>query len=421
MEKLTDKEKNIRLYPLYKTFAWDLFFYYAIAFLFLTQVKKLTPADVLLTEAAYPIFKILLLVPLTAFIEKRGKRKSLILANISITLSVLILIFAQNIRYVFISQFFSALGYMIKGICETNMLYDSLPRNSKRGGLFARIDGRATGYYYYINAITSFAAGFLYIINPYIPMILCASMCIIATVICFRFREIDDDENVVDNKKYIENTKDSYRSILKSPRLRNLIFFGAMVYGLLAILVTLRNSLLKDVGLPEQYFGVIFAILEMISGITTRNQHKFHNRLKNRTLTVLSIPVTISCIILGIVANSNMPFVFIITTLILLYLVQYIVKGPFYILIKRYLNNFTTHKIRNKISSLYNLVENLLRCMIALIASILLRYINTANVFIIIRTVFTIILSALLINMKDKVGLKPEEYTEKDIEFLKLK
>ena len=75
MEKLTDKEKNIRLYPLYKTFAWDLFFYYAIAFLFLTQVKKLTPADVLLTEAAYPIFKILLLVPLTAFIEKRGKRK----------------------------------------------------------------------------------------------------------------------------------------------------------------------------------------------------------------------------------------------------------------------------------------------------------------------------------------------------------
>ena len=73
------------------------------------------------------------------------------------------------------------------------------------------------------------------------------------------------------------------------------------------------------------------------------------------------------------------------------------------------------------ISSLYNLVENLLRCMIALIASILLRYINTANVFIIIGTVFTIILSALLINMKDKVGLKPEEYTEKDIEFLKLK
>lgn len=59
--------------------------------------------------------------------------------------------------------------------------------------------------------------------------------------------------------------------------------------------------------------------------------------------------------------------------------------------------------------------------MIALIASILLRYINTANVFIIIGTVFTIILSALLINMKDKVGLKPEEYTEKDIEFLKLK
>lgn len=34
MEKLTDKEKNIRLYPLYKTFAWDLFFIMQLPFYF---------------------------------------------------------------------------------------------------------------------------------------------------------------------------------------------------------------------------------------------------------------------------------------------------------------------------------------------------------------------------------------------------
>ena len=37
----------------------------------------------------------------TKFIEKQGKRKSLIFANISIVLSISILIFAQNIWYVF--------------------------------------------------------------------------------------------------------------------------------------------------------------------------------------------------------------------------------------------------------------------------------------------------------------------------------
>ncbi len=421
MENTTQKEKNMQIYPLYKMFGWDLLFYYAIIFLFLTQVKKLSPADVLLTEAAYPIFKLLLFIPLTAFIEKKGKRSSLILANSSIVLSIAILIFAQNIWYVFIAQFFSALGYVIKGICETNMLYDSIPRTSKRGSIFAKIDGKATSYYYYINAITSFVAGFLYIINPYIPMALCLTICIMATVICSEFKEIDDVETVEDGKKYIKDTKNSFKFILQSPRLRSLILFGAMFYGLLAILITLRNSLLKDIGLPEQYFGVIFAVLGIISGIATKNQYKFHNKFKNKTLTVLSIPVTISCIILGAVANSNMPFRIIISIVTFLYVVQYIMKGPFYILIKRYLNNFTTHKIRNKISSLYNLIENILRSVVALGTSILLRFTNTANALLIIGSIYTIILGLLLISMKSKVGLKLEEYTEKDIKFLNLK
>ncbi len=81
-------------------------------------------------------------------------------------------------------------------------------------------------------------------------------------------------------------------------------------------------------------------------------------------------------------------------------------KGPFYILIKRYLNNFTTHKIRNKISSVYNLVENISRCIIALISSILLKYTTTANTLLIIGTIYTILLLAMLINMKGKSWLK---------------
>ena len=326
MENTVANERNIQIYPLYKAFAWDMFFYYSIAFLFLTQVKNLSPSEVLLTEAAYPIFKMLLLIPFTKFIEKQGKRKSLIFANISIVLSISILIFAQNIWYVFSFQLFSSLGYLIKGICETNMLYDSIPRNPKRGSLFAKIDGKATSYYYYINSVASFAAGFLYVINPYIPMVLCLIMSVIATLLCFKFKEIDDERNEV-KENHKENTKGLLKDILKSPRLINLILFGALFYGLLAILTTLRTSLLDEIRLPEQYFGVIFALLEIISGITTMNQNKFHNKLKNRTLAVLSIPVTVSCIILGVVAKSNIPFMFVIVILILLYIIQYVMKG----------------------------------------------------------------------------------------------
>lgn len=95
------------------------------------------------------------------------------------------------------------------------MLYDSIPRNPKRGSLFAKIDGKATSYYYYINSVASFAAGFLYVINPYIPMVLCLIMSVIATLLCFKFKEIDDERNEV-KENHKENTKGLLKDILKS-------------------------------------------------------------------------------------------------------------------------------------------------------------------------------------------------------------
>ena len=54
-------------------------------------------------------------------------------------------------------------------------------------------------------------------------------------------------------------------------------------------------------------------------------------------------------------------------------------------------------------------------------ASFLLKYTNTANTFTILGCIFTVITVLMLDNMKDKVGLKPEEYSEKDIKILELK
>ena len=64
MEDTKAKKINVDLYTRYKTFSWDLFFYYAIIFLFFTETKGISAADVLLAESTYPIFKIIFLIPL---------------------------------------------------------------------------------------------------------------------------------------------------------------------------------------------------------------------------------------------------------------------------------------------------------------------------------------------------------------------
>ena len=45
------KNNNIKVYKKYRVFSWDLLFYYAIIYLFLTIEKKITPAQVLQFDA----------------------------------------------------------------------------------------------------------------------------------------------------------------------------------------------------------------------------------------------------------------------------------------------------------------------------------------------------------------------------------
>lgn len=417
------REKNLKLYIKYKMFSWDMLFYYAIIFLFFTQVKNISASNVLLAEAFYPLFKAVLLLILTVIIEKLGKRKALIIGNIFIALSTLTYIFAVDFYMILLGQFFSAVGFVIKGICETNLLYDSLEKDSKRGARFSKIDGEGSSLYYYIDAITSVLSGFMFAINGYLPMIFCLIINIISVVMSVKFEEVDtlNEKKKVKIGTELNELKNSMSSIFKSKRIKNLILFGAIFSGILGALVSLRSSILSDIRLPAQYFGIIFAVLQIISGISAKNQYRFHKKFRNKTLASLSLPVVISCIFIGLICSLNLNYKVTICVTILAFLIQYISKGPFYTLIKQYMNNFTTSSLRTKITSLYSLWEGISRSAICFMASFLLKYTNTANTFTILGCIFTIIIVLMLDNMKDKVGLKPEEYSEKDIKILELK
>lgn len=417
----TKEEKNVRLFPIYKAIAWDLLFFYTILFLFLTQVKGISAADVLLADAVYPIFKSVLLMPLTILIEKIGKRKSLIFANLMNSVSVAFFMMSSNLMYLIIAQFFSAIAFDIKGVAETNLLYDSLPKDEKRGSKFSKIDGKGGSWYYYLDAISSVLAGFLYVVNPYIPLALALIISVISAFIAYQFGETKTVEKSQSMRGYVKELKVSFRYMFQSSRLKYLLIFGAMFAGLLGTLVSLRSGVLEQLDVPEQYFGVIFAVLGLISGIAAKNQNRLHDRFHNKTLAVLSFPTAVSCILVGLVVALKLPYALTIATVLLLYMIQFIVKGPFYTLIKRYLNNFTTTSLRSKISSCYNLTESIARALISLFASFLLRNIDSAGTMCIIGCFLTIALVLLLDKMEHKVGLKPEEYKKSEIEFLEIK
>lgn len=252
---------------------WDPLFYSAIIFLFLTEVKGISPAQVMYAEAIYSLFLLLLQIPATILIEKIGSRKALILGTIFATIQIIMMI------------------------------------------------------------------------------------------------------------------------------------------------STYENSLLTDLQVASQYFGIIFAILTIVQCFSVRYQDKIHNSFKNKTLAFISIPIFISFIITGIVANLNLNFTITIIIVMFTFFIHHFFRGPYWVLEDEYVTNFTTANIRAKILSTSNLIKNIGKIVISFLGGLLLEFYSTSTAYLIIGIVGLIIILLVLRYMKQRIGLKPEEYNKEDIVY----
>ena len=426
------RKNNMKIFPWYKMFSWDLLFFYSISFLFLVDIKGLSPAQVILVDAFYPLFKFILQPISTIIANKFGKRNSIIFGNWLVNIYLILIIFSTGYTSVVIATFFCSFGYVIKNMCETNFLYESVPHSKNRGDIFSKLDGRGFTYFYVFDGLTSLLTGFTYVINPYLPIIISILLNSVSIYLSSKLHEIpkDDTEKLraksktafsTSFKDFAKNFKYGFRYVLKSDRLSCLVAIYSIFYGILVLTLTLRRSLLKELDVSAEYFGIIFAIMGFIAAISASKQNWFHKTFKNRTLAALTLPYCISCIAIGaiVIFMGNTQ----VTTwaIFLLFALQYVIRGPFYTLIKRYLNNFSTTKARDKIYSITTFFESLVAGIITILGAVIVEYVDSSYSFLIIGILSTLGVWALLKYMKPRVGLKPEQYKRSEIEMLNLK
>ena len=423
-----NKKHNLKLYFLYKTFSWDLLFYYAISFMFLNAYKGLSAAEIIFADSFYPFFKVLLQIPATVFVEKTDKRTGLIVGNLALFIYVLFVLGCHSMYIMIIGNVFMALGFVLKNLCESNLVYDSLPKSNKKQKIFSKIDGKSSAAYYVLEALSCGASGFLYNINPNIPIIACLLCTLFSVILSHLFIEVEDitnpDENHIKTKntkigfkKYIRDLKNAFKFIFSSPRLKSLIYFNAIFMAIIYLLISYRRSLLSEMGVSAQNIGLIFAVLELLSSIASAYTSKINKKLKNKSLTYLSLYFIFSIIVSGLVVVLTVPYNVELSIVILMLAIQFLAKGPYYTLIKQYLSSFSSSTMRIKIFSANNLIEGIITGIISFIGSWLLLFTDTAHASIIIGCSSFVIVIILLEYMSSRVGLDPEKYTKKDIEF----
>lgn len=408
---------NRRIYPVYKGIGWDPLFYSAIIFLFLTEVKGMEAPKVLYAESACSLFGLILQIPVTILIEKLGSRKSLIVGNILVTTQIMMMIFVNHFTFLLLAYMILALGTAMKDISECAVLYDATKVCKGRNSL-GNIDAKGSSASYALQAITSILAGYLFVVNPYIPLILSSSISLLTVIIACRFQEVEPEKKAITVKQSFSEMKEGFQFILNSKRLRSLLLFMSLFVGVLMMISTYEKSLLSDLNVKAQYFGIIFAMLTMVQCLSVQFQDKIHNRFRNKTLAFLSIPIFISFIIIGVVANLNFNHIAQIFTIIVMFAIQHFLRSPYWVLENKYITNFTTPAIRVKILSVAKFMKRITRMSISFIAGLLLETYTTSQAYFIIGFVGLIVMLLILKYMSQRVGLKPEDYDKKDIEYI---
>ena len=311
----------------------------------------------------------------------------------------------------------------MKTIAESNLLYDSV---STRGGegLYSKLDAKGGSWYYILDGIASLVAGYLFVINNYIPMLICLGFIIISTILSFGFKDIykvkkDKKANIgLSNtlKEYGNDLKSSFKFILKSKRMKAFILFQIVFYSVIEIVDTYNSDLLINIGIPEEQFSMIFAVLTLIGGISLSLKRPIEKKFKNRTLAFISLMYIGACIIIGAVATllkSEM----IIPIALIMYAVQKVNTSIWYILEAKYLKNFTKEEMRNKITFTYEFIGGIAASIFSILGGLLLKVLNVRNAFLVIGLLALASMVVALDYMRTRFGLKPEEYKKEDIEF----
>jgi len=414
------RKQNMKIYSLYRSISLDLIFYYAIEFLFLTQVKHISSSDFVLSTSMYAIFMIIFQIPASTIIDKLGTRKCTILSNIFNSIFIVLIMLCNNLPTLIIAQFISALCFSLKDISDIALIKYSIPNTEKSGEIFSKLEGKGLKNYFVFNSISAIFAGFLYVINPYIPLILSLIITILSTVMSFGFKDTEkseEQENIekVDSKTYIRDLIKGMKLIINSQRLRSLFLYSGISWGIFTLMGTYRASLLVDIGAPEQIITIIAAIVGIASSIGSREQLKFHNRFKNKSLTTILLIIIIAIFVAGIIGVIKISYNISLVIIVICFSSISFVKGVSLVITKRYLSNFANEKVLTQIYAINAISRNIFRAIISFIGSYLLRITNTANSMIVIGIVLVVTVLGLVSYMKTRLGLKPEEYNKKEL------
>ena len=344
-------EDNINKMYLLKAVKWFMILMPIIVLFFEKHGLSLT--QIMILQATYSFTVALFEIPSGFFADIYGRRLSLFFGSIFTFLGYLIFSFYSGFNEFFIAEIFLGIGGSLISGADSALIYDTL-LELKKDEDYTKIEGKNYGIGNVSEGLAGILGGFLAVSSLELPVY-------IQTFVLFF--SIPLSYSLVEPKSSYKLAK-SFKSILlvvketffQKNRLKwYILYSSAMGIGTLSI-AWFVQPFLMEIDTPLIYYGIIWASLNIITGITSYYSYIFD---KGKVLIYISLSMLISFILLGF-NISIYGFIFIV----LIYLMRGIITPN----LRNLININSTSERRATVLSLRSFV---IRISFALIAPIL--------------------------------------------------
>lgn len=392
------EKKNQVLFIIFKSFTYDLLFYYTLETMFLTLVKGYSFSQVFLITSIDLFFITILSLPLNLLLSKISVLNRLRLGTISLIIYILAFILVNNIYLMCFFIIFKSIGNLIISVNSTELLGNLC--NGNKNNEASKMEGQATASWWILEAISAIVSGYLFQINFFISYYINIGLLSLAFLATFFFKITNKNlEDNNQNKLEAENKKIKNKEYIKSIVI--IAFIAFAFWGAAEVFGSSAKTFLQEIGTTSVLLGWIYFGVKIITATCNVFSYKIERKLGCKFLPFVIFLFLISVLLMGIIYFIEMTFIVKLILIIISVIIMYITRNPYRLNIKNTMITIFGEKRIVKVYSYYYLAENLGGIIFSLMTSLILDRLDLGwSIFINLSIIILILIPTLILYLK---------------------
>ena len=373
-------KRNIRVFYITEI-ARSLLFYVPIWVAY--ELQYITLAQLPLIEAVMLGIQLVMELPTGAFADLVGKRWTVFLGYLFFVLGGVIYVQARSFPIFLIYALFFGFGDSLISGAKEALLYDTIKGVGKEEH-YAKIHSKIAWIFQIGLAFSMVVGGVLGAISYEIAIWATIMMTAVSAVASLFFYEPIIDTEKFTLKRYVLQTKEGFREVLRTPYVKQISLFYILVGGVTWVCNLIFNmTILTQVGFTALELGIILAIIRIVnSTVLFRGLHIGTVFTKKRTFLLLPIILMI-CLLPGIVLTKWMAVIAVAGLLF--------GSSARWSILGKYTNAEFSSKNRATAISTLSMAIGIIYVIVALVSGPLMQWWGNAGIMYTLLGIFTMI------------------------------